>query len=175
MGAYLHWGACGLGEVFLLDWREARPPIPAKGRQENHRFPGRSTPGPAFADIPAGAGVRQTGRRAFFRKHRNHQRKRLRRTGADFRQCRSLPKINSHQPANRPGPHLSRRAPDSQRKRPAARRLGIPAIRSWLLAFVPRWKQFDPAIRPEIPSQATLLVPLIYPGDLFSDIANFQM
>src|SRR5208282_4925709 len=86
MGAYLPWGACGLGEVFLLDWREARPPISAKGGQENDRFPGRSTPGAAFADLPASPGLRQTRRRAFFREHRNHQRKRLRRAGADFRQ-----------------------------------------------------------------------------------------
>ena len=158
MGAYLLWGACGLGEVFLLDCGEARPPISTTGGQERDRFARRATPGAAFADIPAGAGVRQAGRRAFLREHRDHQRKRLRRTGSNFRQCRSFPEIDSHQPADGPGPRLSRGAPDSQRKRPDARGFGISAIRSRLLAFVSRGKPLASAGRLEIPAQAPLVV-----------------
>jgi hypothetical protein len=157
MGAYLSWGACALDEVFPLDWGEARPPISTTGGQERDRFAGRATPGAAFADIPARAGVRQAGRRALLREHRNHQRKRLRRTGTDFRRCRSFPKIDSYQPADGPGPHLSRGAPDSQRKRPDARGFGISEIHSRILAFLPCGKRLAPAARLEIPAQAPLV------------------
>src|ERR1700740_771696 len=100
MGAYLPWGACGLGEIFLLDWGKARPPISPTGGQENDRFPGRSTPGAASADLPAGAGVRQAEWRTLLRIHANHQRQRLGRTDADFRWRGARPKINSHEPAD---------------------------------------------------------------------------
>src|SRR5271155_290456 len=174
MGAYLPWGACGLGEVFLLDSGEARPPISAKGGQENDRFPGRSTSGPTFADLPAGAGVRQTGRRALLRKHPNDQRQRLGRIGADLCQHCACSKVDSNQSANRSRPHLPRSAPDSQRKRPGTGGIGISAIRSRLLAFVPRGKRLNPAGRREIPSQAPLLVLVIDTGNLFSDTGNLH-
>ncbi len=158
MGAYLPWGACGLGEVFLLDWGEARPPISPKGGQENDRFPGRSTQGAAFADLPAGAGVRQAGRRTLFRNHANHQCQRMGWTSAGRCEHCARSKINSHESANRPGPHLPRSAPDSQRRRRGTGRLGISAIRSGLLALLSRGQRLRPARCREIPSPAPLSV-----------------